>query len=160
MIIHLNYKNSFLFFLIKKTNIIKRDIYTLKKNFHLYDEDLKSSFEKISKGSPPRAKINQIINFLLHSKILSCNWTKLEIIDEIYKRKIDKTLTFHLNVLYGMGSKGIHLNKKGIISPILFLPLLDYNQFKYIVQVMKVADKERKYKIHTQNEFINNFFKK
>ncbi|CRG98113.1 conserved Plasmodium protein, unknown function [Plasmodium gallinaceum] len=160
MIIHLNNKNLFHFILFKKINIIKRDTHTLKKKFHLYDEDLKKSFEKISKGVPPRANINKIIDFLLHSEILSCNWTKLEIIDEIYKRKIDKTLSFHLNVLYGLGSKGIHLNKKGIISPILFLPLLDYDQFKYMVEVMKVADKEKKFMVHKQNEFINNFFKK
>ncbi|SBT70330.1 conserved Plasmodium protein, unknown function, partial [Plasmodium malariae] len=123
-------------------------------------ENLKKSFEKISTGTPPRAKINNILNFLVNSKMLNSNWSKLEIIDELYRRKVDKKLSFHLNVLYGLGSKGIHLNKKGIISPILFLPLLDYHQFQCIVQIMKIADKEKQLGVHEQNEFIENFFKK
>ncbi|SCA48337.1 conserved Plasmodium protein, unknown function [Plasmodium ovale] len=125
----------------------------------LCDDRLKRSFERIATGSPPRAKINSILNFLLHSKMLSSNWSKGEMIDELYKRQIDKKLSFHLNVLYGLGSKGLHMNKKGIVSPVLFYPLMDYDQFRCIVQVMQVADKEKRCGIHEQNEFFCNFFK-
>ncbi|SCM03449.1 conserved Plasmodium protein, unknown function [Plasmodium chabaudi chabaudi] len=124
------------------------------------DENLKKSFEKIAIGNPPRAKINSILNFLIKSKILNTEWSKSQIIDEIYKRRVDKQLSFHLNVLYGLGSKGIHLNKKGIVSPVLFYPLMDYDQFKTIVQVMQVADKERKLGICEEKQFFENLFKK
>ncbi|ANQ06224.1 Uncharacterized protein PCOAH_00006080 [Plasmodium coatneyi] len=142
------------------------------------DEFLKKAFERISMGSPspsssssfsssspassvapPRAKINSVLNFLLCSKILHTKWSKLELIDELYKRKIDKTLSFHLNVLYGLGSKGIHLRRKGIISPVLFQPLLDYSQFVYIVQVMKIADRERQAGTQEQADFVRSFFR-
>ncbi|CAD49134.1 hypothetical protein PFAG_00606 [Plasmodium falciparum Santa Lucia] len=152
-----------LFFLLngKRYNtIIRREQSKEGKNCYIKDEELKKNFEKISKGSPPRAKINNIINFLMRSNILSNTWSKLEIIDEMYKRKIDKELSFHINVLYGMGSKGINLNKKGIIPPILFLPLIDYEQFKYFVKVMQIADREKTYNIHKQQEYLHNFFKK
>ncbi|GAW79221.1 hypothetical protein, conserved [Plasmodium gonderi] len=154
--------------MLKRYELIRRRIVTIKgyskgadKNSPLNDESLKKAFEKISIGSsPPRAKINSILNFLLTSNILNSNWSKLQIIDELYKRKMDKKLLFHLNVLYGLGSKGINLRKKGIISPILFYPLLDYGQFAYIVQVMKIADKEKQLGIHIHEDFIQNFFKK
>lgn len=123
------------------------------------EEELKNCFNKMAIGNPGRVKINRIINFLLSSNLLQAKWTHTEIVDEIYKRKIDKTLLFHLHVLYGLGSKGINLRKKSLVSPILFLPLLDYEQFKYIIQVMKIADKERQCNLHEQNEFLHNFFR-
>ncbi|KJP88385.1 hypothetical protein AK88_02001 [Plasmodium fragile] len=139
------------------------------------DEYLKKAFERISIGSPsqssaslssapssvapPRAKINSVLNFLLSSNLLRTRWSKLEIIDELYKRRVDKKLSFHLNVLYGLGSKGLHLRRKGIISPVLFQPLLDYNQFVYIVQVMKIADRERQAGTQKQADFVRSFFR-
>ncbi|CAA9986450.1 conserved Plasmodium protein, unknown function [Plasmodium knowlesi strain H] len=139
------------------------------------EESLKKAFVRISIGSPspssasmpspsssvapPRAKINSVLNFLLSSKILHTKWTKLGIIDELYKRRVDNKLSFHLNVLYGLGSKGLHLRRKGIISPVLFQPLVDYNQFVYIVQVMKIADKERQAGTQEQADFIRSFFR-
>ncbi|EUD64835.1 hypothetical protein C922_04782 [Plasmodium inui San Antonio 1] len=142
------------------------------------DESLKKAFERVSIGSPtplsaslpsspspsssvspPRAKINSVLNFLLSSKMLHAKWSKLEIIDELYKRKVDKKLSFHLHVLYGLGSKGLHLRRKGIISPVLFQPLLDYSQFVYIVQIMKIADRERLAGTQEQADFVRSFFR-
>lgn len=146
------------------------------------DESLKKAFARVSIGSsspsssslssppptsspspsavaPPRAKINSVLNFLLSSNMLQAKWSKLEIIDELYRRRVDKKLSFHLHVLYGLGSKGLHLRRKGIISPVLFQPLLDYSQFAYIVQVMKIADRERQIGTHEQADFVRSFFR-
>ncbi|GAB64706.1 hypothetical protein PCYB_031190 [Plasmodium cynomolgi strain B] len=146
-----------------------------KGNSLFNDESLKKAFERISVGSPspsssslpsppssvapPRAKINSILNFLLSSNMLYAKWSKLEIIDELYKRRVDNKLLFHLNALYGLGSKGLHLRRKGIISPVLFQPLLDYSQFVYIVQVMKIADRERQAGTQEQADFVRSFFR-
>ncbi|VWU50182.1 conserved protein, unknown function [Hepatocystis sp. ex Piliocolobus tephrosceles] len=125
------------------------------------DLKLQKLFKTVSTGSPPRAKLNSIINVLLYSNILSTMlWSKVDILNELYNRRIDKKLNFHLNVLYGLGSKGINFNKKGIVNPVLFYPLLDYDQFRCIVQVMQVADKEKKYKIHEEHESLEKLFKK
>lgn len=151
------------FFMFQKSKLFfstYNEKHTEYKNSLISDELLKKDFEKIAIGNPPRAKINKIINFLIKSNILNKKWTHLEIVDEIYKRKIDKDLLFHLNVLYGLGSKGLHLKKKALISPSLFLPLLDFEQFKYLVKVIQLADKERQLKVHEEKEFIETFFKK
>ncbi|EDL43653.1 hypothetical protein, conserved [Plasmodium vivax] len=115
------------------------------------DESLKKAFARVSIGS--------VLNFLLSSNMLQAKWSKLEIIDELYRRRVDKKLSFHLHVLYGLGSKGLHLRRKGIISPVLFQPLLDYSQFAYIVQVMKIADRERQIGTHEQADFVRSFFR-
>lgn len=146
---------SKLFFTTNNKEDIEKKIY----NATVTDDLLKSHFAKISEGKPPRAKLNKVIVFLTKSDILNTKWTHLEVIDEIYKRRIDNDLLFHLNVLYGLGSKGMHLNKKALVSPTLFLPLLDFDQFRYIVRIIQLADKERKLKLHEQKEHIEKFFK-